>query len=65
MFQFPLVKTDTYPSGQEIRCVRLQHNSAERNLADCTAGLRGFGVGYQRCEAHIQVWELCQEGFDD
>lgn len=50
-----------YLSWQEIRCVRLQHNAVERDLADSLSGLLSSEVGDQRGEAHAEVWELCQK----
>lgn len=51
-------------SWQEIRCVRLQHDAVQRDLADSVSGLSGLEVGYQGGEAHIQVWELSEEGLN-
>ena len=53
-----------YLSGQEIWCISLQNDTVKRDTAESVASLCGPQVGDQGCEAHIQVWELCQEGLD-
>lgn len=51
-------------SGQEVRCIRFQHDAIQRDATQSISSLCGFLVGDQGRETHVQVWKFRQQGLN-